>query len=154
MKSLAETLFENHQNAIYRRTDRMFAVLMAIEYIAGIVAALVISPRTWIGDQSTIHIHVLFAVFLGAIILGFPIALTIWFPGRTITRHVVAIGQMLDSALLIHLTGGRVETHFHIFGSLAFLAFYGGSVSVRSDETSGTTFEMRLPIQRLQNLAA
>jgi signal transduction histidine kinase len=28
------------------------------------------------------------------------------------------------SALLIHLTGGRIETHFHVFGSLAFLAFY------------------------------
>jgi two-component system sensor histidine kinase/response regulator len=26
--------------------------------------------------------------------------------------------------LLIHLSGGRIETHFHIFGSLAFLAFY------------------------------
>src|SRR5678810_641409 len=25
---------------------------------------------------------------------------------------------------LIHLTGGRIETHFHVFGSLAFLAFY------------------------------
>ena len=31
---------------------------------------------------------------------------------------------MLWSGLLIHLTGGRIETHFHIFGSLAFLAFY------------------------------
>jgi two-component system, sensor histidine kinase and response regulator len=31
---------------------------------------------------------------------------------------------MLMSALLIHLTGGRIETHFHVFGSLAFLAFY------------------------------
>ena len=31
---------------------------------------------------------------------------------------------MLFSALLIHLTGGRIETHFHVFGSLAFLAFY------------------------------
>jgi len=28
------------------------------------------------------------------------------------------------SGLLVHLTGGRIETHFHIFGSLAFLAFY------------------------------
>jgi signal transduction histidine kinase len=25
---------------------------------------------------------------------------------------------------LIHLTGGRIETHFHVFGSLAILAFY------------------------------
>ena len=31
---------------------------------------------------------------------------------------------MLTSALLIHLSGGRIETHFHIFGSLAFLACY------------------------------
>ena len=31
---------------------------------------------------------------------------------------------MLFGALLIHLTGGRIETHFHIFGSLAFLSFY------------------------------
>jgi PAS domain S-box-containing protein len=28
------------------------------------------------------------------------------------------------SSLLIHFTGGRIETHFHVFGSLAFLSFY------------------------------
>ena len=31
---------------------------------------------------------------------------------------------MLTSALLIHLMGGRIEAHFHVFGSLAFLAVY------------------------------
>ena len=31
---------------------------------------------------------------------------------------------MLMGALLIYLTGGRIETHFHVFGSLAFLALY------------------------------
>ena len=31
---------------------------------------------------------------------------------------------MLMSALVIHLMGGRIEAHFHIFGSLAFLALY------------------------------
>ena len=31
---------------------------------------------------------------------------------------------MLFSSLIIHLSGGRVESHFHIFGSLAFLASY------------------------------
>src|SRR5437773_2803615 len=45
-------------------------------------------------------------------------------PGRVLTRHAVAVGQMLVSALFIHLSGGRIETHFHVFGSLAFLAFY------------------------------
>jgi len=41
-----------------------------------------------------------------------------------LTRHAIAVGQMLCSALLVHLSGGRIETHFHVFGSLAFLAFY------------------------------
>ena len=36
----------------------------------------------------------------------------------------MAISQAIWSALLIHLTGGRLETHFHIFASLAFIAFY------------------------------
>ena len=31
---------------------------------------------------------------------------------------------MLWSALLIHLTGGRIETHFHVFASLGILAGY------------------------------
>jgi PAS domain S-box-containing protein len=47
-----------------------------------------------------------------------------WQPGKTLTRHTIAVGQMLMSALLIHLTEGRIETHFHVFGSLAILAFY------------------------------
>src|SRR5258706_13125007 len=54
----------------------------------------------------------------------FPLALAWSQLGRAMTYHVIAIGQMLTSALLIHLTGGRIETHFHVFGSLAFLAFY------------------------------
>src|SRR5205807_723871 len=45
-------------------------------------------------------------------------------PGHTATRHAIGVAQMLMGALLIHLTGGRIETHFHVFGSLAFLAFY------------------------------
>ncbi|MDB6110722.1 MAG: Blue-light-activated protein, partial [Pedosphaera sp.] len=55
---------------------------------------------------------------------GVPVLLGLLQPGRVLTRHVIAIGQMLMSALLIHLTGGRIETHFHVFGSLAILAFY------------------------------
>src|SRR5262249_1004725 len=38
--------------------------------------------------------------------------------------YVIAVAQVLWSALLIHLTGGRIETHFHVFVSLAFLSFY------------------------------
>jgi len=45
-------------------------------------------------------------------------------PSQAITRYTISAAQMMMSGLLIHISGGRIETHFHIFGSLAFLAFY------------------------------
>lgn len=120
----ADELFEQHHGSIACRTDKMFAILMGLEYLAGIIVALVVSPKTWSGTQSSVHVHVWLAAVLGAVILSLPIALAIFAPGKTITRHTVAVGQMIFSGLLVHLTGGRIETHFHIFGSLAFLGFY------------------------------
>jgi signal transduction histidine kinase len=123
-KARTEALFEDAENKILCRTDRIFARLMIFQWVAGIVAAIVISPRTWIGATSHIHLHVFAAIFLGGAISGFPVFLVYTRPGHVVTRHTIAVAQMLTSALLIHLTGGRIETHFHVFGSLAFLAFY------------------------------
>jgi len=97
---------------------------MVVQWLAGIATAIWITPYTWIGTEYQIHVHVFAAVFLGGAIVSLPIILTLWMPGYIVTRHVVAAGQMLFGALLIHLTGGRIETHFHIFGSLAFLKIY------------------------------
>jgi len=117
-------LFQAEEEVNYRRTDRMFAWLMGAQWLAGIGAALWISPLAWEGQFSHSHIHVWAALILGGIIAGFPIFLALTTPGAPLTRHVIAVGQMLTSALWIHLSGGRIETHFHVFGSLAFLAFY------------------------------
>jgi two-component system sensor histidine kinase/response regulator len=119
-----DTLFRSSQQQIYERTDRMFARLMAAQWLAGIVFALWISPLAWSGTSSQTHVHVWAAVFLGGAISLFPALLAQFRPGLLSTRYVVATAQMLMSALLIYLTGGRIETHFHVFGSLAFLAFY------------------------------
>jgi PAS domain S-box-containing protein len=117
-------IFNGHQQKICQSTDRMFALLMALQWVAGVVAAYWISPLTWAGTTSRTHLHVWAAVFLGGVISSLPIALALTRPGRVSTRYAVAVGQMLMGALLIHLTGGRIETHFHVFGSLAFLSFY------------------------------
>ena len=117
-------LFREHQLAIPSRTDRLFAGLMVFQWLASIAAAYWISPLTWAGSSSQPHIHLWAAVILGGAITCLPVHFALILPGATLTRHAVAIGQMLMSALLIHLSGGRIETHFHIFGSLAFLAFY------------------------------
>jgi PAS domain-containing protein len=120
----AAGLFREHQQTIYKHTDHLFAVLMIVQWVAGIVAALWISPRTWIGIVSQTHVHVWAAIFLGGAITFFPVAMAVVRPGYPLTRYSIATGQILMSALLIYLTGGRIETHFHVFGSLAFLAFY------------------------------
>lgn len=109
---------------IYRRTDRLFALLLAIEFLFGIATALFISPLTWAGGVSSVHVHVWAAIFLGGTIVSLPIAFALWIPGERVTRHIIAIAQMLYCGLLVHLMGGRIETHFIIFGSLAFLGFY------------------------------
>lgn len=119
-----EQIYSDRENQIYCQTDRMFAVLMTVQWIAGVATTLVISPKTWIGQSSSVHIHVWGAILLGAFISIVPIMMAIFRPGQTLTRYTIAVGQMLMSSLLIHVTGGRVETHFHIFGSLAFLSFY------------------------------
>lgn len=119
-----QELLDNYRQRVYRRVDRLFAGLLVLEWLTGIVFALVISPLTWSGSEYSTHIHVWAALLLGAAIISLPVLLAVLRPGRVSTRHIVAIGQMLMSALFIHLTGGRIETHFHVFGSLAFLAFY------------------------------
>src|SRR5258705_11775598 len=118
------TLFQESQENIHKRADHLFANLMVLQWLAGSTATLWISPKTWIGASSQAHWHIWAAIFLGGAITSLPVCLAWKQPGRSLPRHTIAVAQMLTSALLIHLSGGRIETHFHVFGSLAFLAFY------------------------------
>lgn len=128
----AQALVAEHRDRIFTQTSRMFAILMPVQWIAAVAAALWISPRTWSGASSSIHVHVWMAIFLGSAITSLPVYLALTRPERSLTPYAIAVGQMLMSALLIDLTGGRIETHFHVFGSLAFLHRRGcGSCSAR-----------------------
>jgi hypothetical protein len=101
----AATIFAEGERDIFQRTDHLFAALMVVQWAAAIIAALWISPRAWVGAYSHTHIHVWAAIFLGGTITLFPLVLVLQMPGRAVTRHVIATGQMLMSGLLIHLTG-------------------------------------------------
>ncbi|MBX3441766.1 MAG: hypothetical protein KF774_05110 [Planctomyces sp.] len=120
----ADAILHGELQLLHARTDRLFCGLLVFQWIAGIAAARWVSPLAWAGTSSWIHIHLLAAIFLVGFLIAFPIGLALKFPGRTLTRHVVAMAQLMTSAILIHLSGGRIETHFHVFGSLAFLSVY------------------------------
>lgn len=116
-------LYRELLTANHVQTDRTFALLMALQWLGGIAAALWVSPWAWAAGQPQ-TVHVWTALVLGGAITALPVVLAMIKPGAVLTRHAVAVGQMLTSGLLVHLTAGRIETHFHYFGSLAFLAFY------------------------------
>ena len=108
----------------YRRADRMFAILMLLQGLALVLIAITVTPRTWSGTESAVHAHVVASVTLGVLVTGFPAVLAWCWPGALATRLVMAAAQMMVTALLTHIAGGRVELHFHAFVSLAFLASY------------------------------
>ena len=120
----ADVLFEQQKKAIAMRTDKLFAWLFILQWIGAIVWTLVATPLSWEGTRATVHIHVWQSTILGAVILSLPLFFIFKNPGTELTRQVVAIAQILWSGLLIAASGGRIETHFHVFGSLALLTFY------------------------------
>ncbi|SFI26273.1 hybrid sensor histidine kinase/response regulator [Planctomicrobium piriforme] len=117
-------ILTNRYTAIAQRTDRMFAWLMLVQWVALILWAWQDSAYTWWGANRTIHPHLWLAIFGGGLTASLPILLARRAPGTRATRHVIAIAQITFSTLFIHISGGRIETHFHVFVSLAFLAAY------------------------------
>lgn len=120
----AEQLYAERFAAHARRADRLFAHLMVVQWVFGVLLAALLAPEAWAGKAHVVHLHVYIAVLLGGSLSAVPVALAVHRPGWVVTRMTIACAQMLWSALLIHLSGGRIETHFHIFGSLAFLTCY------------------------------
>jgi len=114
-----DELFARDQDALNRKVDGIFALVMVLQLLGALTAAKLFSNYGGVNPE----------VGSNAITLGFAIAVPVWvmtfkWPGRTANRFIIAIAQMQMSGLLIALTGGRLPTHFHIFGSLAFLGFY------------------------------
>lgn len=97
---------------------------MLVQYGLTISWAMINFPRSYVGSGSPFHPQVILAVLLGGLLSIPNVALILLRPGRPVTRWSISISQMLFSCLLIGISGGRIETHFHIFGSLAFIALY------------------------------
>src|SRR4051812_10142214 len=73
MEDRARALFSQHESRLHKRIDRMFAILLVVQWVAAIIAALVISPRTWSGSVSSTHIHVWGALLVGGSITIYPV---------------------------------------------------------------------------------
>lgn len=120
----AVELFQLHADAVESRTSRLLAGLMIVQWLGAIALSVALTPLTWTGSHSSIHPRVVAAIYLGFLLCSFPGYFAWRQPAHPFTKHLIAACQMMWSGLLIYVSGGRIETHFHVFGSLAFLAFY------------------------------
>lgn len=120
----AEPIYLERLREQRHETSGVFFWLLLAQWAFAVGLAVVVSPRAWEGLSSSIHPHIWAALLGGGLLVSAPLICIRTQPDAALTRHLVAVAQMLFSALLIHLTGGRIETHFHVFGSLAILAFY------------------------------
>ena len=106
------------------RVDRGMLWLLAIETLVAIALAVFWSPTAWAGTTMSTHVHVVAALLIG----GSSTAAFAWLSrrraGEPVTRHVAAVSTIAMCALFIHLAGGRIEVHFGVFVTLAFLAAY------------------------------
>src|SRR5215813_9496866 len=75
-------LFREMHAAVIEHTDHIFGRLMIWQWLFAVVMAVLISPRTWSGAQSQIHVHVLAAIFLGGLITALPVYMSFKYPGR------------------------------------------------------------------------
>lgn len=123
-EQLAARYFEDYLTRGRKETDSLFCILFCVQWAFCIVLAAVVSPYTWNKGTATWHEHLYAAIFLGGGAALFPLFMSYRISGTNLMRHVVAISQMTFSGLIIHFTHGRIESHFHVFGSLAFLTFY------------------------------
>jgi two-component system sensor histidine kinase/response regulator len=124
LEARGNEILREHQLRIYRRTDRMFAILLVVQWVATIVAALGLTSRSWDGANSSLHPHVVLAIAFGGVVCALPVFLAWRYPGQAATRYTIGVAQVLFSSLMIHVSGGRIETHFHVFASLALLTAY------------------------------
>lgn len=116
----SDKLYKQNVDAVLKSTDTLFAILFTVQ---GPATALI--PLLGLYSSPDAPSHTVYQALLIGGVIAAPAAIIAWvFRGKPYTRYFVAIAQMAMSSLIIFLSSGRIETHFHIFGSLAILAFY------------------------------
>jgi methyl-accepting chemotaxis protein len=96
---------------VWERGDRLLGALVAAHFPFVLLLSIVY------GGFVT-------AFVVGGLISGVTLFVTWRFRGTFFSRATVAAALMSYSALMITMSGGRLEYHFHVFCALAFLLVY------------------------------
>lgn len=112
----ATAFFQKEQGKVYKKVGYLFAVLIPLQWLTGIIIALVNTPYS--------NQKISITLFAGGFITVLSTFLALKYSDKTITRFTVAVCQMLISILLVNLTEGLIDSRFFVFAALAVLVFY------------------------------
>lgn len=119
---IAEDIFNSDSEKLSMATDKIFNFLFIGQWVLSIIFAYAFAPKTT--PEGSGSSNVWMGVLLGGLFASIPFILNALKPGGGFNRYVNVIAQSGFSILLTHLSAGRIETHFHVFGSLVLFAFY------------------------------
>lgn len=101
----------NERQHISKQTDRFMVWVILGSWLVSLIYAPVYG--TWLQ-----------AIFLGGAIVALPVFFIFTQPGKTVTRHVVAMSLLLQVALHVQLLNGMIEAHFGFFVVIAIMFGY------------------------------
>ena len=119
-----EAIYHSGCASGHAQIDRLFLWLFPLQWAFLVLVAWFYTPLTWSGSQAETHVHLWSAVVLGGAATMFPVFALRARAGSALSRSIAAGSQLFLSTLLIHICGGRIEAHFHIFASLAIVSAY------------------------------
>lgn len=106
------------------KVDRAFVWLLASQWLACILLAIFASPHLWKEHWDGAKQNIWTAILFGGALSLIPALIVRRKAGTLFSRQVISACQILFSSLLIHLSAGRTEMHFHVFMSMALLIAY------------------------------
>ncbi len=106
--------------------QKRYSVLLGLTWFHAAIIALVgplLGYSREISAEAPFHDGTVLHTILEGTIVGFFAGLgSLRGVGRTLQATAIAMGLMSSSAILVHLSGGYIEFHFHFFVMLSFLA--------------------------------
>ncbi len=117
-RSQVETLFATCEHRVFARTNRLFFWFLLAQW------AFTSGFALWVAAEGASPGLAAGVVCAGGVLALPAVGLIRWLPHAFVTRCTVALAQIGFGVLLVQLSGGRLEAHYHAFGSLAFLSLY------------------------------
>src|SRR4029079_7431857 len=91
----ADELFQQHRLNVFRHADLFLSQLLLVEWPSAVLIAVFAPPEVWFMPHHTLSIGI--AAVAGGFLSIFPFCLARFSPSRPLTRHTIAIAQMLMS---------------------------------------------------------